>query len=100
MAVPMSADKDSVMVPDLSVVMPSMNQVSFLAEAVRSVLRQEGPTTELVVMDGGSDDGSQALLADLANEFPGRLRWASGPDGGPAEAVNEAVRRTRAPLIG
>lgn len=93
-------DPDSATTPVVSVVMPSMNQMAFLAEAVRSVLQQEGPSTELVVMDGGSDDGSQALLADLANEFPGRLRWASGPDGGPAEAVNEAVRRTRAPLIG
>lgn len=100
MAVPMSADKGSTIAPAVSVVMPSMNQAIFLAEAVRSVLTQEGPATELVVMDGGSDDGSQALLADLANEFPGRLRWASGPDGGPAEAVNEAVRRTRAPLVG
>jgi len=80
--------------------MPSMNQAAFLGAAVRSVLNQEGPTSELVVMDGGSDDGSQALLADLAAEFPGRLRWASGPDGGPAAAVNEAVRRSRASVVG
>lgn len=90
----------STVTPVISVVMPSMNQAAFLAEAVRSVLAAPGTETELVVMDGGSDDGSQALLADLADEFAGRLRWASGPDGGPAEAVNEAVRRTRAPLIG
>lgn len=96
----MKPNTDPMPAPMLSVVMPSMNQAMFLAEAVRSVLGQDGPSTELVVMDGGSDDGSQALLVDLANEFPGRLRWASGPDGGPAEAVNEAVRRTRAPLVG
>lgn len=86
--------------PALSVVMPSMNQAAFLPEAVRSVLCQPGPSIELVVMDGGSDDGSQALLAELAAEFTGRLRWASAPDAGPASAVNEAVRRTRAPLVG
>lgn len=86
--------------PCVSVVMPSMNQAPFLAEAVRSVLSAPGVATELVIMDGGSEDGSQALLADLATEFAGRLRWASGPDGGPAEAVNEAVRRSRAPVIG
>lgn len=100
MVASMGTNEESMITPVVSVVMPSMNQANFLAEAVRSVLQQEGPVTELVVMDGGSDDGSQALLADLANEFPGRLRWASGPDGGPAEAVNEAVRRTRAPLVG
>lgn len=86
--------------PALSVVMPSMNQAVFLPAAVRSVLAQAGPPVELVVMDGGSDDGSQALLADLADEFPGRLRWASGPDSGPAGAVNEAVRQARAALLG
>jgi hypothetical protein len=86
--------------PLVSVVMPSMNQAAFLGDAVRSVLEQAGPDIELIVMDGGSDDGSQSLLADLASTFPGRLRWASGPDGGPAEAVNEAVRRARAPVIG
>lgn len=95
----MSEARDSA-APAVSVVMPSMNQAAFLEEAVRSVLEQPGPPTELVVMDGGSDDGSQALLANLAEAFPGRLRWASGPDGGPAEAVNEAVRRARAPILG
>jgi hypothetical protein len=86
--------------PAVSVVMPSMNQAAFLAKAVRSVLEQEGPASELVVMDGGSEDGSQALLVGLSAAFPGRLRWASGPDGGPAEAVNAAVRSARAPIIG
>lgn len=80
--------------------MPSMNQAPFLAEAVHSVLSEPGPETELVVMDGGSDDGSQALLADLSAQFPGRLRWYSGPDRGAADAVNAAVRSARAPLVG
>ena len=86
--------------PQVSIVMPSMNQGRFLAQAVRSVMEGIGPATELVVMDGGSDDGSQELLASLAADYPGRLRWASGPDEGPADAVNEAVRRARAPVIG
>jgi hypothetical protein len=86
--------------PALSVVMPSFNQVEFLGEAVCSVLEHSGPEVELVVMDGGSEDGSQALLAELAERFAGRLRWSSGPDGGPAAAVNGAVRQARAPLLG
>ena len=86
--------------PAVSVVMPSFNQAEFLGEAVRSVLGTSGPEVELVVMDGGSTDASQSLLARLAEEFPGRLRWASGPDSGPAEAVTEAVQRARAPVIG
>jgi len=86
--------------PNLSVVMPSFNQAQFLADAVHSVLGARDPGVELVVMDGGSDDGSQALLSQLCQHYPGQLRWWSGPDGGPAEAINEAVRRARAPVIG
>jgi GT2 family glycosyltransferase len=97
---PSSVARPADVKPEVSVVMPSMNQAAFLGEAVRSVLDQVGPVVELVVMDGGSDDGSQALLVELAAAYPGRLRWASGPDSGPAEAVNEAVRRARASVIG
>lgn len=87
--------------PVLSVVMPSFNQVRFLPAAVRSVLTQPVADLELLVMDGGSTDGSVACLAELARQFPpGRLRWCSGPDGGPAPAINRGVRAARAPLIG
>jgi hypothetical protein len=86
--------------PRISVVMPSFNQAQYLGEAVRSVLQQPPEGLELVVADGGSSDGSVALLAALEAEFPGRLRWTSGPDDGPAQAVNRAVSQARAPLLG
>lgn len=86
--------------PALSVVMPSFNQARFLGEAVRSVLEAPGLPVELVVMDGASTDGSQETLAGLAGEYPGRLRWLSVPDGGPAQAITAAVQRARAPLVG
>jgi hypothetical protein len=86
--------------PVVSVVMPSLNQARYISTAARSVLAQTGPDVELLVMDGGSDDGSLSLLAGLATEYPGRVRWWSVPDGGPAEAVNAAVREAAAPVIG
>jgi GT2 family glycosyltransferase len=86
--------------PRISVVMPSLDQVDFLSTAVDSVLAQGLADVELIVADGGSTDGSQARLAELARRHPGRLRWTSGPDGGPAAAVNAAVRLARAPLLG
>jgi hypothetical protein len=86
--------------PRISIVMPSFNQAEFLTAAVLSVLESAADDVELVVADGASTDGTQALLADLALRFPGRLRWQSAPDGGPAAAINDAVRRARAPLLG
>jgi hypothetical protein len=87
-------------IPHISVVMPSLNQGRFLEEAVRSVLEQSEPSLELVVADGGSSDGTLPLLARLAAAYPGRLRWLSHPDGGPAQAIAGAIARARAPILG
>jgi len=88
------------MTPVVSVVMPSFNQAQFLEEAVTSVLSQDVDGLELVVRDGGSTDGSQSVLARLAARHPGRMRWLSASDQGPASAVNAGVEAARAPLIG
>jgi glycosyltransferase involved in cell wall biosynthesis len=83
----------------ISVVMPSLNQRSFLPEAVESVLGQEGVRLELIVADGGSTDGTQDWLANRA-KADRRLRWHSQPDGGPAPAINRAMRQARGTMVG
>lgn len=87
--------------PRISIVMPTLNQAAFIAESVASVMEQEVPGgLELLIADGGSGDGTLEHLADLAVEHAGRLRWASAPDSGAAEAVNAAVARARGSVIG
>ena len=85
--------------PMVSVVMPSMNQVAFIAAAVDSVLSQNHGNLELIVADGGSTDGTQAWLAQRQAQDT-RLRWVSEPDGGPADALNKALRMVRGMIIG
>ena len=84
----------------LSIVMPSFNQARFLAEAVHSVLGQDLREVELLVQDGGSGDGTVPLLQELERQYPGRLKWLSAADDGPAQAVNRAAARASAPVLG
>lgn len=84
----------------VSVVMPSLNQAAFIERSVRSVLAQAGPSIELLVMDGGSTDGTQTMLARLTDESNGQLRWWSEADHGPAHAINKAMAKARGEIIG
>ena len=80
--------------------MPSLNQSGFIERSIRSVLSQAGVDLELIVVDGGSTDGTQRLLTRLAREAQGRLRWVSEADGGPAQAVNKAIGLSSHDMIG
>ena len=70
--------------PKVTIVTPSFNQACFLEETMRSVLEQDYPNIEYVVIDGGSTDGSVAII----ERYAAHLRdWTSAPDGGPAETI-------------
>lgn len=75
--------------PKLSVVVPSFNQVAFLERTLHSIVNQNYPNLELIVMDAGSNDGS----CDVIRRFERHIAfWRSAPDGGQAAAINEGFR--------
>jgi glycosyltransferase involved in cell wall biosynthesis len=78
--------------------MPCLNPGPFLEEAIASVLKQP-ECLELVVVDGGSTDGSLSILKDQAAR-ESRIRLLCGPDEGPADALNKAFKAARGTLIG
>lgn len=81
--------------PKFTIVTPSYQQVRFLGETLRSVLEQPGVQVDYVVQDGGSTDGSAALIERAAKEQGGRLvAWESAPDTGQADAIAKGFART------
>src|SRR4051812_50222335 len=79
----------------VGVVTPTLNSARFLRGAVESVLAQDYPHVDYLVMDGGSSDGTRELLAG----YGGRVRWISAPDAGQADAVNRGWRLVRGELL-
>ena len=76
-----SRAKPSAPRPKLSIVTPSFNQARFLGETMRSVLEQDSVDCEYVVQDGGSSDGSKALIERFASEFAvGSSKLAAEPE--------------------
>ena len=85
--------------PLVSIVMPSFNQGGFIERAIESIFSQDYGFVELIISDGGSTDQTVELLEKLTAEHS-RLHWTSGPDAGPANAINIALSRARGTVIG
>ncbi|MBR1133265.1 glycosyltransferase family 2 protein [Bradyrhizobium iriomotense] len=82
-----------------SVVVPSFNQCSFLRQTLDSVLAQDYPNIEIFVADGGSTDGSVAILEEYSSIHPQLLRYDSRPDGGHHHGVNKGIANTTGDII-
>jgi glycosyltransferase involved in cell wall biosynthesis len=82
--------------PLVSIVTPSYNQGRYIEATIESVLGQDYPHLEYLVMDGGSTDHTLAIL----KRYEGRLGWISEPDRGQADAINKGFRMARGEILG
>jgi len=79
----------------ISVITPSYNQGHFIKETIDSVLDQEIPELEFIVMDGGSNDDTIQVLESYGN----KITWKSEKDRGQTHAINKGLELATGDII-
>ncbi len=84
--------------PLVSVIVPAYNAERFLGDAVASVLRQNSKDLELIIVNDGSSDSTEALIERFKAEDP-RVRPVHKDNGGPSSARNAGIAAARGDLV-
>lgn len=72
--------------PRISIITPSFNQGCFIEETIRSIILQNYPNIEYIIIDGGSSDETVSIIKKYA---PWISYWVSEPDKGQTHAINK-----------
>lgn len=82
-------------IPLVSIVTPTYNQAQYVEETIQSVLGQDYPRIEYIVLDDGSTDGTRQIL----EKYTGHIQWESQPNMGQTRTVNKAWLMSHGDII-
>lgn len=81
--------------PLVSVVIPTFNRAGIIGETIENIFQQTYPNMEVIVVDDGSTDGTEAVLRSCGS----RIRWVTQKNAGPGAARNRGIAMARGEII-
>ena len=89
-------DEMNINLPKISIVTPSYNQGQFLEETILSVISQDYPNIEYIVIDGSSSDNSVSIIKKYEHHIS---YWVSENDRGQSHAINKGLKRATGEIV-
>ena len=83
--------------PCISIVTPSFNSIKYLEQTIRSVVNQNYPNLEYIIIDGGSEDGSVEIIKKYEKSI---YYWCSEPDCGMYDALRKGFSKGKGQIMG
>ncbi|TVX97072.1 glycosyltransferase family 2 protein [Cohnella terricola] len=81
--------------PLVTIVTPSYNQGQFIEATIQSVLNQNYPNLEYLIIDGGSSDNTLEII----KKYDGKLKWISEKDKGQSDAINKGFKMASGEIV-
>lgn len=85
--------------PRVTVITPTYNRAHLLGETIESVMAQDYPNIEYLILDDGSSDNTRALVETYQQRFPGRIEYSHHDNRGEAETVNAGWQRASGDFV-
>jgi len=82
--------------PKISIITPSYNQGAYLEDTIQSIIGQNYPNVEHILIDGGSTDESLEVIKKYEGHF---AYWQSQKDDGQSDAINQGFRRATGDIV-
>jgi glycosyltransferase involved in cell wall biosynthesis len=83
----------------VSIILPTYNRINFLPSAFTSLLQQTHQDWELIIVDDGSDDGSEALIAEYQHKLQQPCLYIKQENAGPAKARNTGILKAKGDYV-
>ena len=81
--------------PKISIITPSYNQGEYIGQTIRSVLDQNYPNLQYLVIDGGSTDNTLRILKSYGK----KIEWISEKDNGQSDAINKGLKMAKGDIV-
>lgn len=89
----------TIKVPKISVIIPSFNKKEFVSKTIDSIIAQNYPNLEIIIMDGGSTDGTLKIIEEYSEKYSEIIKYQSKKDKGQWDAINKGFRLAKGKIL-